>query len=159
TLQAGSLAQRALPALPQTRTRSGTVKRIMLLVTAAAAAGAVYVGSRLGAQPATAPEAPPVTRVAFVNVAKVFQDYEKAKFYKTEMEKFIEPKKALHDKLAKEIIGWKAAVQDSKFDPREKERYERGIRDNQRQLEDLDRDMRQALGEKNEQQYVQLYKE
>ena len=30
---------------------------------------------------------------------------------------------------------------------------------NQRQMEDLDREMRQMLGDKNEQQYVQLYKD
>lgn len=140
------------------------MKRFLLIVAAVSAVSTAFVVSRLAAQQGAAPvpapvQAPAVTRVALINVAKVFQEYDKAKFYKDEMQRLAEPKRLLRDKLAKEIISWKQAMTDPKFDPAQKERYERGIVNNQRQLEDLDREMRQMLGEKNEQQYVQLYKD
>jgi Skp family chaperone for outer membrane proteins len=136
------------------------VKRFLLIAAAVSAVSTAFVVSRLAAQQGAAPvQAPAVTRVALINIAKVFQEYDKAKFYKDEMQRLAEPKKLLRDKLAKEIISWKQAMADPKFPIEQKERYERGIVNNQRQMEDLDREMRQLLGEKNEQQYVQLYKD
>ena len=132
----------------------------LVTVAVVAAVTLAYVGSRLAAQQGPAPvQAPAVTRVALINVAKVFQEYEKAKFYKKEIEATVEPKRLLREKLAKEIIAWKTTMSDPKFNPAEKERYERGIVNNQRQMEDLDREMRQLLSQKNEQQYLQLYKD
>lgn len=140
------------------------MKRILVVaatVALVALMSLAYVGSRLSAQAGgQAPQqAPQLTRVAFVNIAKIFQDYEKAKFYKKEMELAIEPKRLLREKLAKEIVHWKTDMSKPTFDPKEKERYERGILNNQRQLEDLEREIRQMLGQRNEQQYLQLYKE
>jgi Skp family chaperone for outer membrane proteins len=136
------------------------VKRFVLIAAAVSAVSAAFVVSRLAAQQGAAPvQAPATTRVALINIAKVFQDYEKAKFLKDEMRNMAEPKRLLREKLAKEIIAWKQAMTDPKFPQDQKDRYERGIVNNQRQIEDIDREMRQMLGEKNEQQYVQLYKD
>jgi Skp family chaperone for outer membrane proteins len=150
------------------------VKRIIGIVAGVAVGAALYGVSLVGAQPGTpapaqAPTAQPPahTRLAFVNVAKVFQEYDKARFYKAELEKAIEPKKSLRDKLVKEIQAWKKAMQenpklkkgDPQFDPGEHERYDKGILKNQRELEDLERDLRQIVGERSEHQNVLLYKE
>jgi outer membrane protein len=145
------------------------VKRIMIVVVGAMTAAAIYGGSQLGAQgPAQAPAQPAAEmRVGFINVARVFHEYEKAKFFKSELEKIIEPKKQLRDKLVKEITAWKKDMAEKpelkpggpKFDAKLYERYEKGVLGNQRQLEDLEKELRQTVGERSEQQNVQLYKE
>jgi Skp family chaperone for outer membrane proteins len=144
------------------------VKRIMIVVVVATTAAAIYGGSRLGAQaPAQPAELGAQMRVGFINVARVFHEYEKAKFYKSELEKLIEPKKQLLDKLGKEVTAWKKDMAEKpelkpggpKYDAKLYERYEKGILANQRQLEDIQKELRQTVGERSEQQNVQLYKE
>ncbi len=148
------------------------MKKFAVIPAVLASAAAVFVGARLGAQPVTGQppadtrlvgtgpgQAQPQTRVAFVNVARVFHDYDKAKFYKTQTEKAIEPKRLSREKLAKEIVLWKQSMTDPKFDPKNKDWYNKAIVKNQRDIEDLDREMRHLLNQENEQQFVQLYKE
>lgn len=99
------------------------------------------------------------SKVAVVNIGAVFQKYEKAKFYKDEMEGMLKPFRLEAEKLKKEILDWKKAMEHPKFDPKERERYEAGIVANNRKLEDLDREARKRIGKKQEEQIVALYKE
>jgi Skp family chaperone for outer membrane proteins len=144
------------------------VKRTMLVMSAVAVALAAYGASRLSAQGTSASGQPPAhTRVAFLNVVKVFQEYDKARFYKAELEEALKPKKAERDKLVKEIEAWKKAMRekpelkkgDPQFNAREYERYEKGIVANQRKLEDLEADVKLVVGQRSEQQNILLYKE
>lgn len=147
------------------------MKRIIVVVTGLAVGAAVYGVSRLGAQPGAQPgaptQAPAHSRVAFLNVAKVFQEYDKARFYKAELEKVLEPKKNERDKLVTEIKAWKKAMQEEpklikgnpKFDPKEYERYDKGVVGHQRRLEDLEHEVKQLVGQRSENQNIVLYKE
>jgi Skp family chaperone for outer membrane proteins len=145
------------------------VKRIIGIMAALAVGAALYGVSQVAAQPgAPALAQPPAhTRLALVNVAKVFQEYDKARFYKAELEKAIQPKKDERERLIKEIQAWKKALQekpelkkgDPQFNPTEFERYDKGVVNNQRKLEDVERDIRQIVGERSEHQNVLLYKE
>src|SRR5262245_3528324 len=84
-----------------------------------------YFAAHLWAQttpPTGGGQPPPQTRVAFINIAKILQDYKKAQDYKQEIEKIIEPKKKERDKLVNEIAAWKKVMEaDPKFKPGAKE--------------------------------------
>jgi Skp family chaperone for outer membrane proteins len=129
-----------------------------------ALATTAYVGSRLAAQGTGTQAAPAQTRVAFVNIETVFQNYKKARVYKEEMEKTIAPFKADADGYKKEILQWQ---RDLAADPIEqknikdfnKERWEYWITDRKRKLEDLGKKVGQLVNKKNEEQVVQLYQE
>jgi Skp family chaperone for outer membrane proteins len=129
----------------------------------------VYGGSRLFAQPATpagAPAAPAATmpapaqtRVAFVNIAYVFQKYEKAKFYKTEMDALLKPYKEQIDKLKKDIESWVDQMKKPDFPQKNKEWYEQSIVNHKRKIEDLNREAQGKFLKQTEQQTVQIFKE
>jgi Skp family chaperone for outer membrane proteins len=127
-----------------------------------ALASTAYVGTHLWAQGTGAPAAPTQTRIAFVNIETVFQNYEKAVIYKKEMEKLIEPYKAKADKLKAEILQWQRELQDPAMqkNPKfNKEQWEAGVTKNKRDLEDLTKEVGLIVGKKNEEQVVQLFKE
>jgi Skp family chaperone for outer membrane proteins len=153
------------------------VKKAIAYASGLALVGAaVQICSMVWAQqPATAPAAPAaqvaapaVTRVAFINVAKIFQDYEKAKGFSEEIKAIAEPKKKEHDTLVAQIKAWKEYMEKNpgkfqkgskEYDANEELRYTQGIVNNQRKLEDLNKEMTNLLGEKHKQQYLQLYNE
>ena len=65
--------------------------------------------------------APAQMRVAIVNVGLVFTKYEKAKAYKTQMEKMVEPYKQEAEKLKKDMLSWAEYMKSPKFNPKERE--------------------------------------
>ena len=73
--------------------------------------------SRVGAQ-----QAPP-TRVAIVNIGLVFTKYDKAKAYKDQMKKLIDPYALEGETLKKQALSWQAAMKDPKFDPSQRAFY------------------------------------
>jgi Skp family chaperone for outer membrane proteins len=143
------------------------VKRIAFFVAGVTVLAAAYAGTRLWAQPPTgapaapaAPaQAPQQTRVAFVNIARVFQEYRKAKDFKTENDKLLEPSKLKGEQLAKEIVQWKSDLQSGKVKQEDVARYEYGIKNNTRQLEDLQAQIKQWAGERNDKQFLEVYKD
>ncbi len=142
------------------------MKKLMAVVAGLAAVTGLALAGRLWAQPAPAGgQAPQQTRVAFVNIAKVFQDYKKAQFFRKEMEILTEPKKKDRDKLIKAIQEWQEYLKkvgdpkSTQYDARKKDEAENTLRQIQRSIEDLDLEMRKMLSQRNEQQFVQLYKE
>jgi Skp family chaperone for outer membrane proteins len=110
-------------------------------------------GGRLLAQ-STAP-----TRVAIVNIGLVFTKYDKAKAYKDHMKKLVEPYQLDGEKLKKEILAWSDAIKNPKFDPKDRDRYEKGILNNQRKLEDLEGLVRDLVNTTQKDQITSLYKE
>ncbi len=153
------------PALPDKleNEEDRTVKRTWIIVAGLAiwmSAGRASLVQAQTVTPAAATVSSPAqTRVALVNTVAIFQNYQKAKFYKTEIEKDLEPFRVKGETLRKEIIKWQNDLQDPKFDPKNREQWERGILANKRALEDLDREARKSLGKKQEVQVVQLYRE
>lgn len=133
------------------------MKRTLLItaLTMLAVTCLATVAGRLTAQgPATTS-----TRVAVVNIGLVFSKYEKAMFFKKEMEDVLAPYRVQGEKLKKDIIDWTEYMKHPKFDPKERERYEQGILGNKRKLEDLDREARAKVGKRQEEQIIALYKD
>jgi Skp family chaperone for outer membrane proteins len=131
-------------------------------VGAATLVAGVYGSSRLWAQPggATSPAvAPAQTRIAFVNIAYVFQKYEKAKVYKGEMDALLKPYKEQIEKLKKDIESWVTQMKDPNFPQKNKEWYEQSIVNHKRKIEDLNRDAQTKFMKKTEEQTVQIFKE
>ena len=132
------------------------MKRILLTVGLAAVTLACC-GRLLIAQQAAS--APGQMRVAIVNVGLVFTKYDKAVAFKSNMEKLVEPYKQEAEKLKKEALAWTEYMKSPKFDPKERERYETGIKANQRKLEDMEGQVRKLVGKTQEDQITTLFKE
>lgn len=98
-------------------------------------------------------------KIAILNVGEVFQKYEKAKFYKDELDKVIAPKKVEAETLKKQMLDWKKAMESKDFKKEDSDRYTAAIRDNQRKLEDLDRSVRTHIGKIQESQIVTLFRD
>lgn len=128
----------------------------MSLIVGLTALGVGCLAYRLYAQGSAASGA---GRVAIVNIGLVFSKYEKALFFKSEMELVLKPYRVQGEKLKKEIIDWTQYMQHPKFDVKEKERYEQGILANKRALEDLDREARAKVGKKQEEQIIALFRD
>ncbi len=117
-------------------------------------AALVSIGGSVRAQQSAVP-----TRVALVNIGLVFTKYNKANAYKSQMEKLVEPYQLEGKKLKKEMLDWSEFMKNPKFDPKDKERYEQGLRGNQRKLEDLELQVRKVISKTQEEQVTNLYKE
>jgi Skp family chaperone for outer membrane proteins len=130
------------------------VKRTVLAVGLSAVIMASGGGRLFAQAPAQTP-----TRVAIINIGLVFTKYDKAKAYKDQMKKLVDPYQLEGEKLKKEILAWTEAMKDPKFDVKDKDRYEQGILGNKRKLEDLENKVRNLVGTAQEDQIINLYKE
>ena len=141
------------------------MKRTVGIVAGLAALGVVaYVGTHLRAQQPGAPTqaaAPAQTRVAVINLLQVIKNYNKAKFYESELDETLKPFRAKGEELKKALLQWQNWMADPKntAKPEEREGGEKNTTNCKRQLEDLDKEARKAFGKKREQQVVQLYRE
>jgi len=142
------------------------VKRTWIILGGLAALVAAYVGNQLWAQQQPAQPvtvaAPANTRTAFINIETVLQKYQKAKVYKDEMDKMLEPFRLKAEKLKKEIIQWQTDLQTGKTSDSKavnKEQWEAGVRNNKRLLEDLQIQVGDLYRKASEKQIVQIYKE
>jgi Skp family chaperone for outer membrane proteins len=100
--------------------------------------------------------------VAVINLLQVVKNYNKAKFYETELEETLKPYRTQAEGLKAKLIQWQNYLSDPKnqqIKQEDREKGEQSITSLKRQLEDLDKDARKAFGKKKEQQVVQLYQE
>lgn len=128
------------------------------LMTVAVAAGAVvYMTGAAQAQTASTGG----TKVAIVNVGLVFSKYDKARFYKGEMEAALKPFKDKGEAIKAEMVKYAEYLktQGAKLTPKDREPYEKYLTAKKRELEDLDMEARKQIGKKQEDQIVTLYKE
>jgi Skp family chaperone for outer membrane proteins len=133
---------------------------MFVILGALTAVAASYVGSQLSAQQTATQPAPAQTRVAFVNIVTVFQKYQKAMFFKAELEKKLEPFKSEAKKLNEEAEQWRDWVKKNpNLSPADRDKADKAILARKRRLEDINREVQKLVGEKNEQQVIQLYKE
>jgi len=124
------------------------------LIALAAALVLVSTTGRLHAQ------APTGTRVGIVNVGLVFSKYNKAIFYKTELENTLKPYKKKGEELNEQVKKYGPPLQEGKItDPALKEQYTKYLLQLKREMEDLDASARKLVGKKQEDQIVALYKE
>jgi Skp family chaperone for outer membrane proteins len=99
------------------------------------------------------------TRVAVVNIGKVFNQYDRAKEFKADLEKTLQPFKDKAKRLTKNIESWEAAVKNKDFRAASKEAYEEKIINAKRELEDMGRKIQADLGARQEQNLITLWKE
>jgi Skp family chaperone for outer membrane proteins len=98
------------------------------------------------------------TRVALVNIGTVFNKYDKAKNFKTEMEGVLKPFKEEADKVKKDMLAYNEALKTEK-DPQKRDQWEQGLKNSKRRLEDLDAEARRKIGPRQDAHLMQLYKE
>ena len=140
------------------------MKRTVTIVAGLAALGVMaYIGRHLSAQAPSTAALPAQPRIAVVNLLNVIKNYNKAKFYDSELEEARKPYVAKAEELKSALIQWQNYVADPKNAPQltdeKKQEAEKNITNIKRSLEDLDKEARKALSKKREQQVVQLYKE
>ncbi len=122
----------------------------------------VLLGIGIATQPLTLksnPQQPGTVRVAVVNVGHVFNNWDKARAFKNELEASAAPFNARAKAIQEDIAGWEAALRSKSFRATSKEEYEKMIKAGKRELEDLAADMRAQLGKKSENNLVALWKE
>ena len=101
----------------------------------------------------------PENRVAVVNIGVVFTQYEKAKQFKGQMEKMLQPFKDQAERLKAEIAKLEAQQKDMQTRAEDKAKFEQAIITGKRKLEDLDREARAKIGKQQEEHLIALYKE
>ncbi len=99
------------------------------------------------------------TKVAVVNIGHVFNKYKRAIAFKAELEETLKPFKAKAQKLQEEMKSWAEALRKPGFDPKNKDQYESAIRKNQRELEDMEIQIKNMLGKRQEDNLITLWKE
>lgn len=140
------------------------MKKSILIVAGVAImiAGVYYNNQHLTAQPPAgggAAPAQPGTRVAVVNIGLVFNKYVRAQAFKKELEDSVSPFKAKGKKLSDDMKDWYEASLKPGIDPKLKDQYEAGVRNNKRQLEDMQLEISKLIGKKQEDNLVTLWKE
>lgn len=99
------------------------------------------------------------TKVAVVNVGEVFQKYQKAKFYKEELDKVVGPKKTEAEALKKQMVDWKKALDENRVKKEDRSTFEQAILNNKRKLEDIEREVAPKIMKLQEAQIVTLFKD
>ncbi len=117
-----------------------------------------YLFAQGGNPPATT-QAQPGTKVAVVNIGHVFNKYNRAIAFKTQLEREFEPFKAKAKKLTDEMKTWEDEMRNPKATPKDVETRQEYIKRNKRDLEDLGVEMQRMLGKKQEENLVTLWKE
>jgi Skp family chaperone for outer membrane proteins len=135
---------------------------IVLVIGFAVTLAGTYGSSHLFAQtPAGGggAQASAGTKIAVVNIGLVFNQYKRAQAMKAELEKTLDPFKTKAKKLTDEMKAWSDEIRKPNFDLKNKATYEAAIVKNQRELEDMDREIKALLGKKQEDNLVTLWKE
>ena len=135
------------------------MKRSILVLGLALAGLGLFVASSLTGR-VEAQQTGSGTRVALVNVGLVFSKYEKAKFYKSELENTLKPFKDQGESIKAEMIKYAEPLKKNPtMEPKLREQYEQYLLSLKRKMEDLDMQARKLIGKKQEDQIVMLYKE
>lgn len=138
-----------------------------ILVGLAAVGGVAYLGSQIWAQnyqqPAGAPAAAPVaavqTRIAIINLSQVIKNYKKFASVQAEMNSKQATYKSQYDNYNTSAQAKKAEMAKPETPMARKEQLVKELKDIERKVQDLEEDMKKALGELQASRMVQLYKE
>jgi Skp family chaperone for outer membrane proteins len=121
--------------------------------------GAVGSSYLFATGPTAVQQQPAATKVGVVNIGQVFNQYNRAKAFKAELEATLAP----HKKRAKELTDHIKACEDfinsGKCTNEQRDQYADAIKKTRRQLEDMSVEIQKSLGTKQEQNLVTLWKE
>jgi Skp family chaperone for outer membrane proteins len=124
---------------------------------AALIAGAI-VTNHLFAQGGAAPQQQG-TKIAVINIGHVFNNYVRAKAFKTELEKAFEPYKTKAKKLTDDMKVYEEEMRKPGTPANVIEQKQALIKRNKRELEDLSIEMQNSLGKRQEDNLITLWKE
>ena len=130
-----------------------------ILVFAGVAVLAAFFSQLSAQQPAGAPATDQGTKVAVINVGYVFQNFERAKAAKAEIEEILRKPKQDAQKLYDDMKAWEREAKDPKNTPQKREEYEVAIRNGKRTLEDMQLQVQKLVGKKQEDNLVTLWKD
>jgi Skp family chaperone for outer membrane proteins len=100
------------------------------------------------------------TKVAVVNIGKVFNEYVRAVAFKKDLEATLAPFKDKAKKITDDIQKWETALKTPGMVPeKDKEQYIAAIKNARRTLEDMGAQIQSDLGKRQEQNLVTLWKE
>jgi Skp family chaperone for outer membrane proteins len=139
-------------------------KMILILAAFGSLVSGAYFSNYLFAQGTGGTGSPTATaqqgtKVAVVNIGHVFNKYRRAIAFKKELETTLEPFKGKAKKLTDEITGWTQQVQKGEVKKENIPHYEAAIVKHRRELEDMERTVKDLLGKKQEDNLVTLWKE
>jgi Skp family chaperone for outer membrane proteins len=140
------------------------VKKIILSVTGfAVVLTAAYFGSGLFAQGTGAPAGgaaqPQGTKIAVINIGYVFNNYDRAKAFKKNLELAVGPYKDKGKAMADDIKKWEGELAKPGIDQKVADNYRASIIQTKRKLEDMGIEMQKLLGKQQEDNLVTLWKE
>jgi Skp family chaperone for outer membrane proteins len=136
------------------------VKKLIVLAAGFAALFAgIYGTTQLFAQAPAGATPQAGTKIAVVNIGLVFNKYERAIAFKKDLEHSLEPFKTKAKKLTDEMKAWADETRKPGFDAKNKLTYDNAILKNQRELQDMEREIKTMLGQKQEDNLVMLWKE
>jgi Skp family chaperone for outer membrane proteins len=137
------------------------VKRIILVLLFLAAVAAAYVNGQSRAQIVAPAMAITATKVGVINIGFVYSHYERVKTLKMEMDEDVAPYKKKKTILDKTIVEWRDMLSspDPKITSQVREEAREKLIEAQRHLEDLERQVKNEVLKKAEDQVVVLHKE
>jgi Skp family chaperone for outer membrane proteins len=128
--------------------------RVGLLVLVLAA---VALAGRAWSEPRPAPR--PKTHVGLVNLAHTLRSYEKFKAYQVELKGAIRPFQEKELELKKRVDELLREAREGEVSAEKREKLEEALKGLQRAHENLKKDFQKAMGKKQEEQLVALYKD
>jgi Skp family chaperone for outer membrane proteins len=136
------------------------VKRTVAIVAGVVTLGlALYVGTRLSADPGgAAPAAPPTMRLRLVNLQFVIKNYKRTEVLRAEHTELFKQYDAQIKQIKDLIEGRTKQLQDPQFADK-KEALEKEIKRLQREMQDKTEEARMALDKKQGDLIVLVYKE
>ncbi len=100
------------------------------------------------------------TRVAVVNVGLVFTKYQKAMFYKTQLETTLKPYKDQGEKIVASMKQYAEPLKNGTVkDAKLKDQYEQYLLKCKRDMEDLDAQAKKLIGKQQEEHIITLFKD
>lgn len=141
-----------------------------ILVGLVAVGGVAYLGSQIWAQnytqpggapaaPAAAPVAAVQTRIAIVNLSQIIKNYKKFAAVQNELNNKQAVYKNQYDQYTKDVTLKQAEIAKDTTPMARKEQLAKDIKDIQRKVQDLEEDMKKALGELQASRMVQLFRD
>ena len=136
------------------------MKRTMgILAVVASLAAALYVSSRLWADPQYNQATAQRTRIAVINLGQVIKNYVKFKNFEDQLKKREDWYQQQYEEKKRQIVEREGKLKEPATSADDRERYTREITILQRQIQDLADDGKKKLGKEQFDAMVQTYKE
>jgi Skp family chaperone for outer membrane proteins len=139
---------------------NGNVKsKVYVLLGMLTLGVAICVSSMTRAQQPAAGGGTLNTRIALINLAQVFKNYDKVKAFSAENRKMLEPYSEKAKGIQQQIEAHTKELEKKDLPEAKRFEYEKNLKSWQRQMEDVSNDAKMIYAKKNEEQMLIVYKE